>query len=309
MDELETYRQQREQIELALVDDPENTELLKLKQDLTDLVDLMAMARGGAGAGGGGKEAASSSKADKRRRGAAAASADAAPPDGARASPVVAGAVGAQASPTAPGQPARSPVGASPAREWKVGEKCKARWSQDGKFYDALITAASETGVYSVTFTEYGDVALVRAHDLRPLHGGAGAQASTGYKRWASDENPAGDAAASADPAGPGAANGAGSQQKSKKKKGAGKSEVAEKQNAWLSFAKKGPKAPHGKKASLLSKKSMFSTPDNPNAKVKHFKRLVLDGFFDRNVNVATEEDEDARAPEAAVPKLLAPPA
>lgn len=38
---------------------------------------------------------------------------------------------------------------------WKIGDKCQAKWTEDGNFYDATIEGISEGGEVSVVFDAY----------------------------------------------------------------------------------------------------------------------------------------------------------
>lgn len=38
---------------------------------------------------------------------------------------------------------------------WKIGDKCQAKWTEDGNFYDATIEGISESGEVSVVFDAY----------------------------------------------------------------------------------------------------------------------------------------------------------
>lgn len=39
--------------------------------------------------------------------------------------------------------------------QWKIGDKCQAKWTEDGNFYDATIEGISESGEVSVVFDAY----------------------------------------------------------------------------------------------------------------------------------------------------------
>lgn len=39
--------------------------------------------------------------------------------------------------------------------QWKIGDKCQAKWTEDGNFYDATIEGISESGEVSVVFEAY----------------------------------------------------------------------------------------------------------------------------------------------------------
>lgn len=39
--------------------------------------------------------------------------------------------------------------------QWKIGDKCQAKWTEDGNFYDATIEGISESGEVNVVFEAY----------------------------------------------------------------------------------------------------------------------------------------------------------
>lgn len=41
------------------------------------------------------------------------------------------------------------------ARTWKIGDKCQAKWTEDGNYYDATIEGITESGDVSVIFDAY----------------------------------------------------------------------------------------------------------------------------------------------------------
>jgi len=116
---VESYYLQLQQVDAALTTDPINEELLKLKNDLQEVIDLT-------------KELLTQYASE----------------------------------------PSSSTAGASSLEyddeerdpeDWKVGDKCLAPWSQDGKFYEAVIEEIQPDGKVSIGFTAYshGDVTHV----------------------------------------------------------------------------------------------------------------------------------------------------
>lgn len=39
--------------------------------------------------------------------------------------------------------------------QWKIGDKCQAKWTEDGNFYDATIEGISESGEVNIVFDAY----------------------------------------------------------------------------------------------------------------------------------------------------------
>eukprot|EP00730_Choanoeca_flexa_P016759 TRINITY_DN7983_c0_g1_i5.p1 TRINITY_DN7983_c0_g1~~TRINITY_DN7983_c0_g1_i5.p1 ORF type:complete len:247 (+),score=71.32 TRINITY_DN7983_c0_g1_i5:144-884(+) len=56
--------------------------------------------------------------------------------------------------------------------DWFVGQECEAVWSEDGKYYTAIITKFSSDGTQAyVTYPEYDEEDVVKLASLRPLRG------------------------------------------------------------------------------------------------------------------------------------------
>src|SRR6185369_873383 len=111
VDELAQYQSQLDKVDVALQSDPQNIELLKLKQDLTELINLTSDLI------------------------------DAAEPNSPKKSPSNTTSPKSQSlsSPTTPTSATSSiPVFTRPIQ---VGDTCLARWSGDGQFYPATVTA------------------------------------------------------------------------------------------------------------------------------------------------------------------------
>ncbi|KAG0232848.1 hypothetical protein BGW42_007857 [Actinomortierella wolfii] len=149
-------------------------------------------------------------------------------------------------------------------RVWAVGDKCRALYEGDGKFYEATILAVGQSGdLFTVEFKGYesSPPSLVRKQDLRPSHD----HSHKKRKQISSEEVATGDEAERASSTAATTTTAAGKVAPKKKKVNKAAEEAQEqiqKQNAWKSFATK------GKKTGILAKKSMFATPDNPHGKV-----------------------------------------
>ncbi|CAG8498494.1 10679_t:CDS:2 [Paraglomus occultum] len=139
VDELAQYQNQLDKVDNALQSDPENIELLKLKQDLTELINLTSDLI------------------------------DAAEPNSPKKSPSNTTSPKSQSlsSPTTPTSATSSiPVFTRPIQ---VGDTCLARWSGDGQFYPATVTAiGGGDQVFSVVFKGYNNVELVNVQDIKP---------------------------------------------------------------------------------------------------------------------------------------------
>lgn len=182
-------------------------------------------------------------------------------------------------APTSTAAPAtkgsNQPIYQPPAqtRHWAVGDRCRALYAEDGKYYEATILAVADgQQAYSVQYTGYANSQPVTLgpENLRPIYdpkknqqhtpaaaGDDSEEVKSGQKRGT-------DAGVSV-----GSGAGAGGGMKKKKKADAGPSEQVQKQMAWQNFAKGKTGAKKGKVGggSVGLKKSIFATPDNPEGK------------------------------------------
>ncbi|KAI8367651.1 uncharacterized protein BYT42DRAFT_522487 [Radiomyces spectabilis] len=250
-EEAESYQFQLDQIEFALSKDPENEELKKLRTDLKELIALTQQF----------DIAQSSSKKDKK-------------------SPATPS-TPTSASTSTPTTQTQSPVTSKSAlasHQFAVGQEVLAKWSGDGQFYRATITAIGGADqVFSVVFRGYKESEVVKAEDVQLLE--------KDKKRPGIFEDVV------APP----------KKKKAKKDKPSGPKKVSEaevKKNAWLNFASKSDKSKTKKKmaATPINKKSIFKTPDNPEGKVGVIgSGRGMTGFQRRGKHVYTggENDED----------------
>ncbi|KAG0336382.1 hypothetical protein BG004_008081 [Podila humilis] len=174
-----------------------------------------------------------------------------------------------------------------PTRNWTAGERCRALYSADGKYYEATIlgvaTGADGQNIYSVQYKGYetSPPATLTAQDLKILPDMKKYQKhhhqnqKTAGATSSSNVTESGTGSVEGDKRKRGAEGGAtattsgvdGGTTATKKKKGSGPSEQVQKQMAWQSFAKGGSKK-GAKGSSSILKKSIFATPDNPEGKV-----------------------------------------
>eukprot|EP00047_Mylnosiga_fluctuans_P001517 m.220709 g.220709 ORF g.220709 m.220709 type:complete len:245 (-) comp10438_c0_seq1:93-827(-) len=152
---------------------------------------------------------------------------------------------------------------------WNVGDECEAVWSEDGKYYRARIDKISDNGLTcSVIFLEYGNSELVKLASLRSVIASKEAAIKDEVVRKHALDTSAVDVIGAKRSKEMKAA-----QRKSRKEKTAKwlekKAELdsvgRDEANKWKSFSTVGPKA---KSLGTYTKKSIFSTPDNPEARV-----------------------------------------
>lgn len=164
---------------------------------------------------------------------------------------------------------------AAQSRIWTVGDRCRAFYAEDGKYYEATILAVADgTQAYSVQYTGYSNSPPVTLgpENLKPMYDPRKHQQhtpATAIVSGDSEEVKAGQKRGS--DSGATASAGAGGVMKKKKKADAGPSEQVQKQMAWQNFAKGKTGVKKGKTGSsgVGLKKSIFATPDNPEGKGK----------------------------------------
>lgn len=165
-------------MEAALLTDPENTELLKLKQDLEEVIELT---RDLIKSPLDDQKKSAYVEPDASRHRNSYNQSSAAATSSASASSHAAG--GASANPDADSDAdgaddddyddveaallaAEKSVGASKA--WKVGDKCQAKWTEDGQFYDATIEGIhGEHGEVMVVFDAYQNRSTTTLRELK----------------------------------------------------------------------------------------------------------------------------------------------
>jgi survival-of-motor-neuron-related-splicing factor 30 len=272
--ELISLKEQVADLETALLSDPNNEDLLTCKTELLELISLTETLL-----------------QQEQQLGA---SNSAAPVE----SPVAQASgngVSATSSPyrtsTASGSGASTPITSTPAsttaskgsnqpiyqppaqtRHWAVGDRCRALYAEDGKYYEATILAVADGAqAYSVQYTGYANSPPVTlgSENLKPLYDPKKHQQHTPAAATASGDSEEVKAGQKRGPdGGAGAGAGAGSGMKKKKKADAGPSEQVQKQMAWQNFAKGKTGAKKGKTGTGIGlKKSIFATPDNPEGK------------------------------------------
>ncbi|KAI8082856.1 uncharacterized protein BX664DRAFT_301318 [Halteromyces radiatus] len=235
--ETELYQFQLEQVEHALSSDPTNEELLKLQHDLKDLIALTTQYEQVAGSA---PPSSTDNTTNSRKR---------------SRSPNL--------SPhTSENTTNRPSTSALVTHQFTVGQEVKAKWSQDGQYYRATITAIGGADqIFSVQFRGYKDIEVVSVADIEPLEKDKRKGIFEGIKK--NDDTDTGLLATGSPSVGDD-----GNKKKKDGKKVKKVSEVEVKKNAWLNFAKGSDKKKKKQKVAPINKKSIFKTPDNPESKV-----------------------------------------
>ncbi|KAG0293197.1 hypothetical protein BGZ96_003185 [Linnemannia gamsii] len=274
--ELISLKEQVADLETALLSDPNNEDLLTCKTELLELISL--------------------TETLLQQEQQLAVSDSAAPVE----TPVVqasGGGVSANSSPyrtsTASGSGASTPITSTPtstsasngsnqpiyqssaqSRHWNVGDRCRAFYAEDGKYYEATIVAVADGAqAYSVQYTGYSNSPPVTLgpENLKLMYDPKKHQQHTPATITASGDSEEAKAGQKRGPDGGATAGaGTGSGMKKKKKADAGPSEQVQKQMAWQNFAKGKTGVKKGKTGTSGGglKKSIFATPDNPEGKV-----------------------------------------
>lgn len=153
--DLATYELQLQQVEAALTTDPDSAELLKLKEDLVQVIDLtkeLIAAQDDT------PTAATSQGESSKGRKRVFVEDDEEDDDD---------------------QPAFSKRSAGddlvPVKHWRVGELCQAMWSKDGQYYEASIEEITTDGQVSVKFLGYGNQDVTTLGLLKLSSSAAGA--------------------------------------------------------------------------------------------------------------------------------------
>jgi len=142
---LPAYKYQLEQVELALKTKPDDPELLKLKQDLEEVIQITAELLGCDPSILNCDETATSTNYSE----AASSSYSAA----------------AQLNNAATSSATRTAI------KWKTGDRCLAPWNEDGKYYECTIDDVLDDGTCTIVFDgfESAPLTVVRVSKLKPF--------------------------------------------------------------------------------------------------------------------------------------------
>jgi len=223
-----------QQVDAALTSDPENAELLTLKADLEQVIELTRTLIEQQ------KELTNSQVAETS--------------GSATSGQASSSTSGETYDPDAPttvdpstAKKARPHDHLTPVKHWQVGEQCQAIWSKNGQYYEATINEISTDGEVSVTFEQYGNTGVTTLGLLKISSLGFTASASSANKKEQLAK-----------------------QREYLKKKKAKKAERyknmekerEQEKNKWQNFSNKA----FGKKGFV--KKSIFKTPENATGRV-----------------------------------------
>ncbi|CAD7077676.1 unnamed protein product [Hermetia illucens] len=135
-DDLQNYKLQLQQVEAALLTDPENTELLKLKKDLEEVIELT-------------RDLIKTQLEEQKKSSYIEPASTTAYYDEIEAALIAAEKL------------------VEPSRVWKIGDKCQAKWTEDGQYYDATIEGITASGEVSVIFEAYQNRSTTTLKELK----------------------------------------------------------------------------------------------------------------------------------------------
>lgn len=144
-DDLQNYKLQLQQVEAALLSDPENKELLKLKVDLEEVIELTQDLK---------NKAPESSKSPEYFPGQSS--------DGYfEEDDITASLLAVE----------RLYATNKLKKIWRVGDICSAKWSDNGQYYEAKIDNILPNGQVNVTFEAYKNRGVTTLAELREFNG------------------------------------------------------------------------------------------------------------------------------------------
>lgn len=216
-DDLQNYKLQLQQVEAALLTDPENSELLKLKKDLDEVIDLT--------------RDLIKTQLEEQKKSSYVEPTTAASSSAAYYDEIEAALLAAEKLVT--------------TKTWKIGDKCQAKWTEDGVYYDATIEGITDGGEVMVVFDAYQNRSTTTLKELKDRVMRNEVFPSTKRHRPNNKEY----------------------LKKKKQKKLQRLKELEEEResdkNKWLNF-----KAKTTKKAGTIKIKSIFASPENVNGRV-----------------------------------------
>lgn len=136
-DDLRNYKLQLQQVEAALLTDSENEELLKLKADLEEVIELT-------------RDLIKSQEGDSKNNIHSSSNDD----------DVTASLLATDIGGVAESTP-----------KWRISEKCLAKWKADGMFYEATVEEVGESNL-KVKFDGYSSLETVSIIDVKSLNSG-----------------------------------------------------------------------------------------------------------------------------------------
>lgn len=207
-------------MEAALLTDPENSELLKLKQDLEEVIALT-------------RDLIKTQLEEQKKSSYVGASTT-------YYDDIEAALIAAERT--------QQQKNAKPQKNWKIGDKCQAKWTEDGQYYDATIEGITDTGEVSVIFEAYQNRSTTTLKELKERVIRNEVFPSNSNKRQRPNQKEY--------------------LKKKKQKKLQRFKELEEERetekNKWLNFSTKTTK----KTGTSMKIKSIFASPDNVNGRV-----------------------------------------
>ncbi|GAB0100234.1 survival of motor neuron-related-splicing factor 30 [Sergentomyia squamirostris] len=137
-DDLQNYKLQLQQVEVALLSDPDNQELLKLKKDLEEVIDLT-------------RDLIKTQLEEQKKS-------SYIEPETEKTTSLYDDDIE---------QVLQRVQAEADHQKWKIGDKCQAKWTEDGQYYDATIEGITVSGEVSVIFDAYQNRSTTQLKELR----------------------------------------------------------------------------------------------------------------------------------------------
>lgn len=133
------------QVEAALLTDPVNSELLKLKKDLEEVIELT-------------RDLIKTQLEEQKKSAYVEPTTQVAPPTESSVyyDEIEAALIAAEKL-----------VQTETSKVWKIGDKCQAKWTEDGVYYDATIEGITDSGEVMVVFDAYQNRSTTTLKELK----------------------------------------------------------------------------------------------------------------------------------------------
>jgi len=169
--DLKSYNLQMQQVEAALTSDSGNAELLTLKTDLEQVIELTRTLIEQ-------QKELTNSQVSAETLGSTSGPASSSAASGESYDPLDPTSVDPSTA-----KKARPHDHLTPVKHWQVGEQCQAIWSKNGQYYEATINEISTDGEVSVTFEEYKNAGVTTLGLLKISSLGFTSSASSANKK------------------------------------------------------------------------------------------------------------------------------
>ncbi|PVV02095.1 hypothetical protein BB560_003461 [Smittium megazygosporum] len=244
--EIQLYKNQLMEIDLALENDPNNQELISLKAEIQELLDLTSMIKSSESLHDSLEPAPSNSKTSQQVKDSSGNVLNTNTLESNRFNP---------ANPNKLASIQSTYSSDETTHKWKIGDDCSAKYFQDDRYYPAKIVELLDGNLLKVTFVGYGNTETVSLEDIQQLKHPKHKDSKTHQVLGKRSSNGVEDNEDSASyPI---------KNEKKHIQKTVAKQAVSS-QKSWLEFNKKNKK----RKVPAINKNSIFKSPDTIDGKV-----------------------------------------